>query len=269
MRSARVDYITGRFMIVHKNGGPNAEPDSAYAAGNEEETNPSILSLVVKDGMLRRRQDTDDKIVKGWSIRVFEDKNPIVTMAEDNEYGKEPLANQPIYGHHLVVVASPDTGKELSTIDVEQWSNVLVVVQDRLRWLNMQKGVAYVAIYADHDKALHGTVKMHPHLNIVSFKTVPPTIKDEMRSYQKSQEKMGICPTCYFIGSDGKDRIILKTESFVSYCPWSPSYPLEFSITPRRHSTSFAKITQKEIEDLALMMRAMLGGLVEITQDVP
>ena len=34
-------------------------------------TNPSVLSLVEKDGMLQRLQDSEDDYVEGWSIRVF------------------------------------------------------------------------------------------------------------------------------------------------------------------------------------------------------
>ena len=37
-------------------------------------TNPSVLSLVEKDGMLQRLQDSEDDYVEGWSIRVFESK---------------------------------------------------------------------------------------------------------------------------------------------------------------------------------------------------
>ena len=33
--------------------------------------------LVEKDGMLQRLQDSEDDFVEGWSIRVFESKNPM------------------------------------------------------------------------------------------------------------------------------------------------------------------------------------------------
>ena len=47
--------------------------------------NPSVLSLVAKDGMLQRLQDNEDEsYVKGWAIRVFESKNPIVSIETEN-----------------------------------------------------------------------------------------------------------------------------------------------------------------------------------------
>jgi len=62
-------------------------------------------------------------------------------------------------------------------------------------------------------------------------------------------------------------RQILQTEGFIAFCPWAPSYPFEFWICPKKHSTSFSKITQKEINDLSLILRATLGGLTKEVKD--
>ena len=105
-------------------------------------TNPSVLSLVNKDGMLQRLQDADDYFVKGWAVRVIPADNPIVRIDSDNSYSEHPLYSEPAYWYHYVVVASPNEKETLSTISVDQWSLVLVVLQDRMRWLYTQKGVA-------------------------------------------------------------------------------------------------------------------------------
>ena len=63
-------------------------------------------------------------------------------------------------------------------------------------------------------------------------------------------------------------REILQTENFIAFCPWAPSYPYEFCIAPKKHSTYFSKITQKEINDMALMLRATLGGLSKTIKNV-
>ena len=269
MGSVRVDYVSGRYMIIHEGDDSGTGAESSYAPGNEEKTNPSVLSLVVKDGILQRRQDIDDQLVRGWTVRVFEGKNPIVSTSEDSKYGAAPFESRPAYGHHFILVASPDHRETLVTIDADQWSNILVVVQDRLRWLYTKKGVSYVAVYADHDGAVSSSDKVHPHLNILSLQMIPPVIEAEVESHKKSQEKRGTCPVCDMIeGVGSRSRCVLQTERFVAYCPWSPSYPLEFCIAPKRHMVSFAKISQKEIDDLALIMRATLGGLANMVKDV-
>ena len=55
MGDMRKDYVLEREVIVHpttkKNTGTKKCP---YCPGNESMTNPSLLSLVAKDGMLQR-----------------------------------------------------------------------------------------------------------------------------------------------------------------------------------------------------------------------
>ena len=269
MGSIRKDYVSERFMIVSKKNAKITNPKkSPFSPGNESMTNPSVLSLVAKNGMLQRLQDDDDNYVTGWSIRVFESKNPIVSVDAENSYSDRPFYSEPAYGYHYVVVASPNAKDTFATIDTEQWSNVLVVVQDRLRWLYTQKGVTYVSIYADHGE-LSGNDNPHPHLNLLTFSSIPPTIEEEAEASHKILNEKGVCHMCQTVTEEiGGPRQILQTEGFIAFCPWAPSYPYEFWISPKKHTTSFSKISQKEINDLSLILRSTLGGLSKIIKNV-
>lgn len=268
MGNMRIDYLSGRFVIVRQNANLGQGLDSEYAPGNEKQTNPSVLSLVIKDGILQRKQDLDGQIIPDWSVRVFVDKNPIVSETPSNDYGTSPFDSKPAYGHHYILVATPDPTQTFATLDSEQWSHVLVVLQDRLKWLYAQKGVSYVTIYADHDGTLTSGSNVHPHFNMMSLNMMPPVIEHEIESHHQSQEKRGVCPICDIIESSKNSRRILQTENFVAFSPWSPSYPLEFCIAPKRHVISFAKMSQKDLYDLALIVRAMLGGLTNLISDI-
>ena len=269
MGDMRKDYVSERFMIVLKNEEKTKNSKkSSFAPGNESMTNPSVLSLVAKEGMLQRLQDTEDEYVKNWSIRVFETKNPAVSINSENSYSERPHYSEPAYGYHYIVVASPNENDSLSTIDVEQWSNVLVVIQDRTRWLYTQKGVTYVSIYGNHGKDA-GSINPHPHLNIVTFSTVPPVIEAEVEASHKILNEKGVCAMCQTVNAEtGGPRQVLQTEGFIAFCPWAPSYPYEFWICPKKHATSFSKITQKEINDLSLILRSTLGGLRKCIKDL-
>ena len=265
----RKDHVSERFVIVNpENGKIKETKKNPYKSGNESMTNLSVLSLVFKDGMLQRLQDSDDYYVKDWAVRVFPAINPIVSVETSNSYSEHPLYSEPSYGYHYVVVASPDENDTLATISVEQWSNVLVVLQDRLRWLYTQKGVAYVAIYGDHGKD-SGTTVSHPHLNMIAFSTIPPTIDDEANSSHRILNEKGVYPMSQLVNAEtGGPRQILQTEGFIAISPWAPSFPYEFWICPKKHSTNFSKISQKEINDLALILRATLGGLSKKIKNV-
>ena len=231
-------------------------------------TNPSLLSLVAKDGMLQRLQDDDDSFVEGWSVRVFESTDPIVSTSANNTFSDRPLYSEPSYGYHYVVVASPQHKDTLATIDVEQWSNVLVVIQDRLRWLYTQKGVTYVSIFVNQGEEA-GSIVNHSHINMVSFSTLPPVIEEEAESSHKILNEKGVCPICQVVSTENAGpRQILQTEGFIAFCPWAPSHPFEFWICPKKHTTSFSKISQKEINDVSLILRATLGGLANAVKDL-
>lgn len=268
MGGIRKDYVSDRFTMVspiHEE--IRQAKKSPYSPGNESMTNPAVLSLVARDGMLQRLQDGDDEYVEDWSIRVFEPKNPLVSVDAENIYGDGTRCSEPAYGYHYVVVASPNPRDRLEALDVEQWSNILVVVQDRLRWLYTQRRVTYVSIYANQGEAA-GSLNPHPHLNIVTFSTIPPVIEAEAAASHKIQNEKGVCPMCQTVEDEaGGPRQVLQTEGFIAFSPWSPSCPYEFWISPKKHVTSFAKITQKEINDLSLMMRATLGGLARTVKN--
>ena len=269
MGGMRKDYVSERFMIISKKDDKITDPKkSPFSPGNESMTNPSVLSLVAKNGMLQRLQDDEDNYVTNWSIRVFESKNPVVSIDAENSYSDRPFYSEPSYGYHYVVVASPNSKDTFATIDTEQWSNVLVVVQDRLRWLYTQKGVTYVSIYADHGE-LSGNNNPHPHLNLLTFSSIPPIIEEEAEASHKILNEKGVCHMCQTVNEEiGGPRQILQTEGFMAFCPWAPSYPYEFWISPKKHTTSFSKISQKEINDLSLILRSTLGGLSKIIKNV-
>ena len=270
MGNLRRDHVADRFVIVSPltTKKVTKTKKNPFKPGNESMTNPSVLSLVLRDGMLQRLQDDDDNYVKNWAVRVVPATNPAVDIETDNTYSDHPLYSEPAYGYHYNIIATPDEKETLATISVEQWGYVLSVVQDRLRWLYTQKGVAYVAIYAD--KGTNSGSKInHPHLHMMSFSIIPPKIEEEANASHKILNEKGVYPMSQLVNSEaGGPRQILQTEGFIAISPWAPSHPHEFWICPKKPATSFSKISQKEINDLALILRATLGGLSNSIKDV-
>jgi UDPglucose--hexose-1-phosphate uridylyltransferase len=273
----RKDYVLDKFVVLPEASQAGAADENStddgsncpYCPGNESMTEPAILALVVKDGMLQRLSDSEDSTIEDWSVRVFQSKKPLVATGSATSYSDKPLYSEPAYGYHQIVVASPDHKQSLSQISVEQWGNVLVVIQDRVRWLYTQKSVTYVSIYINYGTSA-GAQVTHPHLNIVTFSTIPSVIDLEAEGSHRFMNENGNCPACSIIGVESSGpRQILATDSFLAFCPWASTYPYEFWIYPKRHITSFSKITQKEINDLALMLRATLGGMSKALRDAP
>ena len=153
MGNLRRDHVAERFVIVNSSKKKVVKTKkNPFKPGNESMTNPSVLSLVLKDGMLQRLQDNEDDFVKNWAVRVVPSSDPAVDIETENSYSEHPLYSEPAYGYHYNIIATPNEKETLATMSVEQWGYVLSVIQDRLRWLYTQKGVAYVAIFADSGK---------------------------------------------------------------------------------------------------------------------
>src|ERR687898_3591242 len=92
----------------HSEGG-----SCAYCPGNESMTEPAILALVVKEGMLQRLSDSEDSIIEDWSVRVFQSEKPVVVTGSTTSYSEKPLNSEPAYGYHHIVGASPDQTESL------------------------------------------------------------------------------------------------------------------------------------------------------------
>jgi UDPglucose--hexose-1-phosphate uridylyltransferase len=269
----RKDYVLEKFVILpdmaNTDKGTNSlEGKCPYCPGNESMTGPALISLVSKDGMLQRLSDSEGSFIEDWCVRVLQSSMPTVSTVPENRFTDKPLYSEPAYGYHQVVVASPEHSQNLCRIGVEQWENVLLVIQERVRWLYTQKSVTYVSIYVNSgDDA--GTSVNHAHLNIVTFSAIPPIIESEAEASHRYVNENGNCPACNIISVElGGPRQILATDNFLAFSPWASSYPYEFWIYPKRHTTAFSKIPQKEISDLAMMMRATLGGMSKALNEV-
>lgn len=246
---------------IQKNNGDDECP---YCPGNEHLTEPSLVSLVIKEGMLQRLSDSEGSLIKNWEVRVFNSKNPILVPNYSALYTEKPLYSEPAYGYHQILVATPNHSDGFSTISVEQWSNVLLVLQDRIRYLYTQKKVTYVSAFINSGLD-SGTKINHAHVNIVTFSEVPPVIESTAILSHKFVNENGTCPSCVAISTESEGpRQVLTTDNFIAFCPWASLYSYQFSIYPRKHSTTLTKISQKEIFDLAMILRSTLGGMSKV-----
>jgi UDPglucose--hexose-1-phosphate uridylyltransferase len=271
-------YIQDKFVLIPNN--PNTgitknfyhsstlnenknEKPCPYCPGNSKNSDQLILSFVVKNGMLQRLYDSED-MDEDWSIRVYECKNPVVSTNPNHEYSERPFYREPAYGYDFIVIPTPKHNLSLTDLSIDQWTNLLLVLQDRVRWLYSQRGVAYVAIYASRGDNAGNTIT-HPHFHITTFSSIPPVIEKEAKTFQQMMNENGSCPTCNMIESESNGpRQLFSTDSFIAMVPWAPTYNYEFWICPKRHSTFFSKTIQKDIFDLSLVICSSMRGMDKV-----
>ncbi len=268
MAEIRKDYFTDKLSIILPDRGlkpgqvlPQKAEKCNFCSGNEELTPPADLVLVKRGDTLLKQTDSEGDVIKNWSVRIFPAKNPLVTPNAPPSYGENPHYSEPAVGYHYILVASPKHDQSFSRIDIEQWTNILASLQDKVRWLYSQKGVSYVLVYAN--SAGEGTpTAVHSSIQIVTTPRVPPAVEEEADTVQTSLSDLGICPMCQVVATEtGGPRQILATDFFISFSPWVSTHTFEFWIYPKRHMTSILRLSQKEMMDLALMLRSTLGGM--------
>src|SRR6266496_3276889 len=98
MIELRKDYVLDKYIILPSFDEDELQRESKfhkgscpYCLGNENMTSPSVLSLVVNEGMLQRLSDSEENFIEGWSVRVFPSDSPIVTQSPENHYSEKPL----------------------------------------------------------------------------------------------------------------------------------------------------------------------------------
>lgn len=270
MVEIRKDYFTEKLSIVLPDRGlkpgqviPQRAEKCNYCPGNEEMTMPADLVLVKRGDTLLKQTDSEGDIIRNWSVRIFPSRNPVVTPNASPLYGEPPHYSEPAVGYHYVLVATPKHDQPFWKIDAEQWTNILASLQDKVRWLYAQKSVSYVMLYANSGKESTLTAS-HPNIQIVTTPRVPPNVEVEAETVQNSLNELGVCPMCQVVGTEtGGPRQILATDSFIAFTPWVSTRPYEFWVYPKHHMTSVLKLSQREMMDLALMLRSTLGGMAK------
>jgi UDPglucose--hexose-1-phosphate uridylyltransferase len=271
----RKDYFTNKLVLVSEERARrpfergrvrdpelrDAKEDCPFCPGHEMMTPPAELVLVSKENTLLKLVDSEEERVPDWSVRYFSNSFPAVSPDAEVKYSDYPFQGEPAFGYHHVMVVTPDHSATFSQLPVDQWIDILATLQDRVRWLYSKKTVGYVAAFVNNGYEA-GASFSHPHLQTITLTKLPPIIAEEAESMHESIQELGVCPMCKVVGLESSGpRAILSTENFISFSPWASSHAYEFWMFPKRHETSFLKVSQKEIQDLATMLRSTLGAL--------
>ncbi|MCX6694710.1 MAG: DUF4931 domain-containing protein, partial [Candidatus Altiarchaeota archaeon] len=220
-----------------------------FCPGNESTTPPEI-SRVEEGGK--------------WTIRVFPNKFPAVTLEE----GERTEYLMPAYGEHEVIVETPEHDNGLSDLSVEQLAKVLRVYSEREEALLKKQGIAYVLLFKNWGKEA-GASLPHTHTQAVSLPSVPKLVKEEAEAAEEYAREKGACPFCKTIEKEVKsDRRIFEDDCIAAFTPYASRVPMEAWIMPIRHVGRLKELKDKEYESLAMALKQVLEKLKRLN-DTP
>lgn len=281
MPELRKDYFTRKLVLVSTERSnrpieftspllPTStidKSDCPFCPGNESSTPPADLVLVSNEHTLLKLADSDTERVRDWSVRYFPNSFPAVSPEATSEFSDYPLQSEPALGYHHVMVVTQDHDATFGSLPIDQWTDILATLQDRVRWLYSKKTVGYVSVFINNGYEAGASIS-HPHLQTITLSKLPPVIEEEAEAVHESMTDFSVCPMCKVVNLESNGpRLVLSTDNFVTFAPWASSHAYEFWIFPKRHETSFLKVSQREIQDLATMLKATLGGLEAVLEN--
>ena len=210
-----------------------------------------------------------DGATGGWRVRVV--PNKFATFAGAGPAPRSVSAagfvTMPGVGRHEVVIESPCHSADLAELDVDAVRDVLEAYRARYRALRAERP-ALVLIFRNHGPGA-GTSLAHPHSQIVTMPVVPVEVRQRVDVAVRHFDDTGLNLYLDVLArelSDGQ-RIVRTGERFVAFQPFAAAAPFETWIMPRGQVPAFGDACDADLDELAPMLRAVLGGLRRALDD--
>lgn len=264
MSELRKDPIVGRWVIVAKNRAkrPHATVASrdlpggfcAFCEGNEDKTPGEIVAYRRGDSAANRQ---------GWRVRVVPNQFPALQIeGELNNRGEGIYDMMQGVGAHEVIIESPRHVMSTADLADEHLCDVLWVYRDRLVDLKKDPRLVYGLVFKNVGAAA-GASMAHTHSQLIATPIVPINVWEEMTGALEFFNYRGRCVYCDMIQQElaSERRIVLDSPIFVALTAFAGRFPFETWILPKSHSCHYENIQKNEVEELARVMRQVIGKL--------
>lgn len=221
-----------------------------FCPGNEQLSPQEIFAI---------RDDS-----RAWHVRVVPNKFPALRVEE----GVERIEEGKLFhrmggcGAHEVLVESPEHDRFLGHQPVEQVERVLRGLHARFVDLLRDARMQAVIVFKNHGERA-GTSLRHPHWQIISTPVVPRLLRQKHAVAMDYYDKTGRCLYCVILEEEREDgrRLLMENREYAAILPYASHAPFQVRILPRRHESSFARVSPSSLRLLAEMVKETLSKL--------
>lgn len=263
MPEIRLNSITGDWVIIaaerakrpeefaqkkEKKELPSHVDTCPFCTGNEHQTPSETFRLTNSDGT--------------WSVRSVSNKYSALTsqgeIIKNKADFKQCISG---VGLHEVIIETPEHNTTTALLPLRHIEQILLAYKDRQLAFYADNRIEHVIIFKNHGAGA-GTSLEHPHSQIVGTPVFPGQVMtrlgEAIRNYYYVDFRE--CLYCTYMRGEIKDneRIIGENESFVAFVPYAALSPFRVWIFPKRHSACFGHITDRELMDLAGILKDVL-----------
>ena len=273
MPDLRKDPIVGRWVIIaherakrpHDFKGEAQQAGAGglcpFCEGNEGNTPSEILAY---------RERGTHANSPGWRVRVVPNKFPALKVEGNlNKRGEGIYDNMAGVGAHEVIIESPRHHLSLSALSDDNIREVLWAYRDRLVDLKKDSRLVHGMLFKNVGAAAGASLE-HTHSQLIVTPIVPISVWEEMTGALEFFNYRGRCIYCDIVQQElaTEKRVVLDTPHFTAYCPYASRFPFETWIQPKAHSSHFENIPKSGVDDLANVLKQVLGKL-EVALDSP
>jgi UDPglucose--hexose-1-phosphate uridylyltransferase len=236
---------------------PDFSSSCPFCPGNESMTPPQTLLYQKQDG-------------NGWQVRAFANKfaalSPDSRITRDIEEGF--FTKMKGVGVHEVIVETPLHNRSLALMGEDEVLKVLNAYHERYNKLSGQPFAKLIIIFKNHG-IMAGTSLEHSHSQLVVTPVVPKHIRLRHEVAIRYYDRTGRCLYSDLAEHELKSgkRIVMDTEKFIVFHPFASQRPFEIWILPKKRQASFGTVSDKDLENLAYVLRINLIKLYQGLND--
>lgn len=184
---------------------------------------------------------------------VFEEDCTIEEIIENNLYVKKISPGF----HDLIVTKEHD--KFISDLPSDRVEEFFVCIKSLLIEYKKSGIVKQVAIFHNRGEKA-GASQPHPHYQALALPIIEREHQNELNNFKKFYSKNNKCLHCEInkIEKGNKKRLIAENDDFIAFCPFAPKMLFQIIISPKRHTSSFDQIGEKEIKSLSKIFKKIL-----------
>lgn len=182
-----------------------------------------------------------------WRIKVIPNRFPIVSP--DN-----PKA----YGHHEVVIETPDHKRNLEDLPATHLTKLLDVYADRTKACMEDSRIEYILIFKNSGERAGASIT-HAHSQILGTDFVPPHLFEKAQRLQAYRLRTGRCEYCDILRRElASPRKVYADKHIVAFAPFASQYGYEVWVLPRRHVDNITNLSAAERAAWARALKRLL-----------
>jgi UDPglucose--hexose-1-phosphate uridylyltransferase len=222
--------------------------------------------LIYSNGV---KKDTKD--LKDWTTIVIPNKYPIFIPHKKNKEAKENNIYskvKPAGFHEIVITRNHE--KSLALLSINNIKEVINCFQERIIEFKKHDFVNNVIVFHNHGKEA-GSSQPHPHSQLLTIPLIDKEFRITLDNHSKYFKENKECLRCKMDKEEMKikKRIVFQNDDFVAYIPFAPKFTYQTIISPKRHSSRFEEINEKEKDSLAEVFKEILSRLYKGLNNPP